>query len=266
MRTLHGSSTLLAELLAVTGVTLHKVEESLDRTLVILVALHLNDHLLQAPDGLLTALLRHLALEVVVELVATGASLLLILLGNLGSKLLLALLQPGLSIESSVGAGLALVGTELSGITGIARSLGVSSLVSITNSLLDILLANGHPLLDGVLEVVLGEVGVLVPSVVLSGLVNLLESLLRGSDLVGGVLSSIASNVAEEGTGVGQKLPELTVGDQQCAQGTQSIESFVSVLLSGLLIDRRAGEVLVSTGDLLSVPDEVLEKVALVLG
>jgi hypothetical protein len=38
------------------------------------------------------------------------------------------------------------------------------------------------------------------------------------------------------------------------------------VLLSGVLINRRARQALVATGDLFSIPDEVLEKVSLVLG
>jgi hypothetical protein len=38
------------------------------------------------------------------------------------------------------------------------------------------------------------------------------------------------------------------------------------MLLSGVLIDRRAWQILVATGDLLSIPDEILEKVSLVLG
>lgn len=38
------------------------------------------------------------------------------------------------------------------------------------------------------------------------------------------------------------------------------------MLLSGVLINRRARQALVATGDLFSIPDEVLEKVSLVLG
>ena len=83
MRTLDGSSTLLAEVLAVAGVLLSEVEKGLNRTLVVLVTLDLDDHLLQTPDGLLAALLRHLALKVVVQLVAASTSLFLVLLGDL---------------------------------------------------------------------------------------------------------------------------------------------------------------------------------------
>ena len=38
------------------------------------------------------------------------------------------------------------------------------------------------------------------------------------------------------------------------------------MLLSGVLINRCARQALVATGDLFSIPDEVLEKVSLVLG
>ena len=38
------------------------------------------------------------------------------------------------------------------------------------------------------------------------------------------------------------------------------------MLLSGVLINRCAGQALVATRDLFSIPDEVLEKISLVLG
>jgi uncharacterized membrane protein len=81
--------------------------------------------------------------------------------------------------------------------------LRVSRLANIASDLLRILLANGYPLLDGILEVVLGEVGVLVPGVLFSGLVNLTKSFLRRSDLVGSILSSVASDVTEQSGSVG---------------------------------------------------------------
>ena len=266
MRTLHGSGTLLSELLAVSGVTLSEAEEGLNSTLVVLVALDLDNHLLQAPDGLLTALLRHLALEVVVELVATGASLILVLLGNLSRQLLLACLEATLGVEASVVTGLAFVSTELRGVTGITRAIGVRSLVGIAGGLLDVLLADRDLLPQGLLEVTPRHVGVLVPGVVLSGSINLRELILGGLDLVGSVLGGISSNVTEKSGGIGQELPELTVGDQQGAQCSQAIKCVVAMLLGGILVDRCARKSLVSTRDLFSVPDEVLEKVALVLG
>lgn len=203
MRTLHGTSALLANLLSVTGVTLSEAQKSLNRALVILVALHLNNHLLETPDGLLAALLGHLALEVVVELITTGSGLLLILFGDLLAELLLALLKAALCIQASVVASLALVSTELGDVTWITRPLGVGSLAHITGDLLCILLANGYLLLDSIPEVALGEVGVLVPSVLFSRLINLAKSFLRRSNLVGSVLSSVASDVAEKSGSVG---------------------------------------------------------------
>ena len=79
-------------------------------------------------------------------------------------------------------------------------------------------------------------------------------------------MCSIASNVAQENGGIRKELPELTVGDEKSAEGTQTVEGLVTVLLGSVLVDRSTGESGVGAGDLLSLPDEVLEEVALVLG
>lgn len=62
------------------------------------------------------------------------------------------------------------------------------------------------------------------------------------------------------------QLAELSIGDDKSAQGPQAVEGLVTVLLSSLLIDRSTGTADGLGIPMLGLPDEVLEKVALVLG
>ena len=62
------------------------------------------------------------------------------------------------------------------------------------------------------------------------------------------------------------QLAELAVGNQQGTQGAESIESIVTVLLSGGLVDGSSWQPSSTAVQLLGVPDEVLEQVALVFG
>jgi len=62
------------------------------------------------------------------------------------------------------------------------------------------------------------------------------------------------------------ELAELTVGKNERAEGAKTVESLVAVLLSGVLVDRRVRSAGIGARDLLSLPNEVLEEVALVLG
>lgn len=87
-----------------------------------------------------------------------------------------------------------------------------------------------------------------------------------GTCLVCSVLCSIASNVTQQDGGIREELPELAVGDDQCAKCTETVKGLVAVLLRGLLVYWCLRGLGISTGHLLSLPDEVLEEVALVLG
>lgn len=62
------------------------------------------------------------------------------------------------------------------------------------------------------------------------------------------------------------KLAELAVGDEQGAQGAKALESFVAVLLGSVLVDGQGGGSRIASAEVLALPDEVLEQVALVLG
>lgn len=62
------------------------------------------------------------------------------------------------------------------------------------------------------------------------------------------------------------KLAELAIGDQQSTQGLEALEGLVGILLAVLLGDGHIGCLGALEGDLLSLPDELLEQLALVLG
>ena len=57
-------------------------------------------------------------------------------------------------------------------------------------------------LLEALLEVVLGHIGLLVPHVLLSRSVDLGELVLVGANLVGGLLGGVGGNVADENGGI----------------------------------------------------------------
>lgn len=62
------------------------------------------------------------------------------------------------------------------------------------------------------------------------------------------------------------KLAELTVGDQQSPESAQALKGLVSVLLRSLLINGRTRHRNGLGIELLSLPDEILQQVSLVLG
>jgi hypothetical protein len=149
--------------------------------LTILVALNLNDHLLQAPDELLAPLLGHLALEVVLGLLADLLGLLLVVLVHVGGGGLLEVFGGGGGASTRVdlrGALLLVLGGALSGSSWVGRAVRVGSLGGILACALNILLADGNARLDLTLEVILGKVRGLVPDVVLGGSVDVLELVL----------------------------------------------------------------------------------------
>jgi hypothetical protein len=62
------------------------------------------------------------------------------------------------------------------------------------------------------------------------------------------------------------KLPELAIGDNKRAQGSQTLQSLIAVLLRSLLVNGGIGNRGITAIDLLGLPDEVLKEIALVLG
>jgi hypothetical protein len=63
---------------------------------------------------------------------------------------------------------------------------------------------HGLVLAETILELisVASDIGLLMPDIVFGGLIDLRQLLLRGTDLVGGLLRGIASDIASNGDGV----------------------------------------------------------------
>lgn len=61
-------------------------------------------------------------------------------------------------------------------------------------------------------------------------------------------------------------LSELSVGDQERSQSLKTLQGLLAVLLASLLGDGHIGGLDIAGGDLLGLPDEILQKLALVLG
>ena len=105
-----------------------------------------------------------------------------------------------------------------------------------------------------------------MPGVVLGGTIDLGQLLVARVHLVGSLLGSIASDVPQKNRRVREKLSELAIRDDERAERTETLQRLVAVLLRGVLINRSTRHLSVAAADLLCLPDEVLEKVAVVLG
>lgn len=123
-----------------------------------------------------------------------------------------------------------------------------------------------------------------MPCVICGGLIDLLQLILGRIDTVGSVLSRVTGNVAEENGGIAHwerisharnvtekglrltEFAELTVGDQESAEGTKSIKSLVAMLLGGALVDGGTWNLCIATLDKPRLPQEVLQEITLVLG
>ena len=62
------------------------------------------------------------------------------------------------------------------------------------------------------------------------------------------------------------ELSELAVGDDQGSQSSQAFESLVAVLFRRLFVNGSTGKVHVLLLELLGLPDEILQEVAVILG
>lgn len=245
--------------------------------LTVRVTLNLSDHLLQTPDGLFATLLWHLVLEIV------G-----------GTLLGLVTLLPG-AVCHALGIVLVLIWNILLGNTlevvetraGTVLSVNIITLVggvlALVGGGLDVVPAERLLLVVSLLQALPGEVWGVVPGVVLGRLINLVKSLLVWVDLVSGLRSGITSDVTSEELGivdcrgladflhlkdkaVHTELSELAVADEQRSECAETVKGLVTVLLGSVLINWSIWRGGVATTDLLSLPDEVLKKVPLVLG
>lgn len=110
--------------------------------LTVLVSLNLDNHLLQAVDGLVTALLRNLVLEVTFGTVSALASLVLGLVGDvlpgLVAQVACTLTGTMLGVHARVATLLLITVRKLGGISGVTGACGVSGLSGITKSIFGI--------------------------------------------------------------------------------------------------------------------------------
>ena len=61
------------------------------------------------------------------------------------------------------------------------------------------------------------------------------------------------------------EFPKLTIGKHQRAECSQSFESLVAMLLSSTFVDRCSWQLGLTSGNLASLVDEILQQVAFVL-
>ena len=61
------------------------------------------------------------------------------------------------------------------------------------------------------------------------------------------------------------ELPELTIGNYKRSKCPQAIKSLVAMLLSSVFVDWRSWQLGLTTRDLASLVDEILQQVALIL-
>ena len=141
------------------------------------MALNLNNHLLETVDDLFATLLGHLLLEVVLSALSLLTTLLLLVLRNIGVRLLLGLFFQVLDH--------ALVRPLLLGLVG-----GILAFVG-RNLLATLVLGLG-------LLLHAFEVRGFVPCVVLSGSINVVELVFGWVDLVGRLLRTITGNVTSK--------------------------------------------------------------------
>lgn len=174
------------------------------------MSLDLDDHLLEAVDGLVAAFLGDLLLDVASTALSVLTSTVLSFLGNVLASSLMKLVGTVLSALGSVNSRVATItlvtGSKIGCIGRVAGASGVSNLGCVTKGASGLLSAERLLLvilgLGLVLKVLLGEIRNIVPGVVLGGSVNLVELLIGGVDLVSRLLSGITGHVSEEDRGI----------------------------------------------------------------
>lgn len=174
--------------------------------LTVLVTLDLDDHLLETVDGLVATILVELILEVTLSTLLVFAGAILVLVGNIllgvGLQLVLGDLCACGCVNSRRSVVLLITSCELGSVTRVTRSRGVGGLSGIAKSILGLVSVEGLLLvvvsLGLVLEVIPAEIRNIVPRVVLLWLVNLVELILRGVDLVCSLLGCITSHVPKK--------------------------------------------------------------------
>lgn len=211
--TLDSALGLARKILSVSLVLLSKAQKSVDGLLVIGMRLNLDNHLLQSPDSLFTALLGHLVLQIAVGAFTVLAGTLLLVFGDVFFNVMNTLLDASLSIDAGIAA-IALFRRQLvGGIPRIARAVGVGCLSNVASNIPKLVLIERRFLVEGVTElllhVLLVEIRSIVPLVVCGRIIDSAKSLLVWTELASRLCSGVAGNVAEKNTGIRDELAEL---------------------------------------------------------
>ena len=267
---------VFGDILRMAGVFLGETNEGIDGISVVVMLLNLNNHLLQAIDSLIAALRVDFLLEIFLGLLLIGIfdilGLFLVLIGDLFGDALLG------GRETSVSAGL-LINVAAGGLVGVLvrGSSGGDLRVRLTGRALCGVLLNG-------ISVILRSIGCalpflfslifhlterrrgIMPLVIRGRFVDLIEPILVGTKRPCSVAGGIGSHVTTQENGVFEQFTELTVGDEKTAQGAQSVQGVLTMLLSLVFAD---GDVNVGRigrrGGLNGVPQEVLQFFVVVL-
>ena len=104
-----------------------------------------------------------------------------------------------------------------------------------------------------------------MPNVIFGGLINLAKGFFWWVDLVGCLLRSVTSDIAKEDLSVSQQLSELTIGDDQSTECSETFKRFIGMLFGSVFVNGGARDLGIAAIKLLGLPDEVLQQVALVL-
>jgi len=231
--------TVFCESLSMVGIVLSKAEEGVDGPEVIFVSLDLDHHLLQSPDGLITAFLWDLVLEVAGSSVTRFPGAVLVLIWHLLVGTLLDVVNTTLETTLGVDAAVFTVALFVSSLTSnvlwIRLSVGVGSLSSDLSSSLCVVTAEWLVAVDmltcSLLKVLSREFRNVVPCVVVGRSVDLVQLLLAWADVAGGLGGGITNNVSEDDLGILKELAELTVAENESSESLQSFHSLLIVLL-----------------------------------
>jgi hypothetical protein len=74
-----------------------------------------------------------------------------------------------------------------------------------------------------ILEVVAGQIWNIMPSIIWSWLIDLIQSIFRWVDFVGSLPRRVAGNVSKEDLCVSQKFSELPIGDDESAESSETL-------------------------------------------
>lgn len=218
---LNSSTTILGKVLSMTSIVLRKSQQGVNRLLVILMALDLDDHLLQSKDNLFAALFRHLIRHVIPSTLSVLAATLLVLLWGVLFNTVAKILSAGAKATdgiNTIGSAIALIlSSTIRGVAVIARAIGISSLVGVLSNLPDFVAIQRFTLVESIAElslyIVAGKVRGFVPLVIWGWVINLAQLVFAGLNLHGNLGSRITSDVSEKDDSIIQEFAELAIND-----------------------------------------------------